>query len=62
MTRDAAVALDAADPLGAYHERFAVADDGLVYLDGNSLGRLPRDTAAALAAVVERQWGTRLIR
>ena len=57
-----AQALDDADELRAFHDRFAVADDGLIYLDGNSLGRLPRDTAARLTAVVQSQWGERLIR
>ena len=42
--RAEAAALDAADELRAFHDRFVVAGDGLVYLDGNSLGRLPRDT------------------
>jgi kynureninase len=60
--RDQAVALDAADPLAPFHDRFAVADDGLIYLDGNSLGRLPRDTPRRVAEVIERQWGDRLIR
>lgn len=54
--------LDAADPLAPFRDRFVVADPGLVYLDGNSLGRLPRATAARLAAVVEREWGEELIR
>ena len=60
--REEAVARDAADPLRGFHERFVVADDGLIYLDGNSLGRLPRDTAARLTEVVSQQWGERLIR
>jgi kynureninase len=60
--RDDAVARDDADPLRSFHHRFTVADDGLVYLDGNSLGRLPRDTAARLDEVVRTQWGERLIR
>jgi kynureninase len=60
--RDRAQALDAADPLGAFHARFVVADDGLIYLDGNSLGRLPADTPAAVAEVIAEQWGQRLIR
>ena len=60
--RDEAAALDDADELRAFHERFVVADDGLIYLDGNSLGRLPRDTARRLADVVQGQWGERLIR
>jgi len=61
-SRSAAVALDAADPLRHFHERFVVAPDGLIYLDGNSLGRLPKDTPARLSEVLRRQWGERLIR
>ncbi len=60
--RAQAAALDDADPLRAFHDRFVVAGDGLIYLDGNSLGRLPRDTPARVAEVIESQWGTRLIR
>jgi kynureninase len=60
--RAEAAALDDADELRAFHDRFVVADDGLIYLDGNSLGRLPRDTAARVAGVIESQWGERLIR
>ncbi len=59
--RAAALELDAADPLRAFRERFS-GGDGLVYLDGNSLGRLPRDTPQRLAEVVRAQWGERLIR
>ncbi len=54
--------LDAADPLASYRDRFVVRDPGLVYLDGNSLGRLPRATVERLAAVVEDEWGGELIR
>jgi kynureninase len=54
-------ALDRADPLRALRERFAVPK-GVVYLDGNSLGCLPRATAARVADVVEREWGDGLIR
>jgi kynureninase len=60
--RAEAAALDDADELRAFHERFADAGDGLIYLDGNSLGRLPRDTAVRLTEVVQSQWGERLIR
>ena len=52
---------DAADPLGAFPDRFVVADPTRCYLDGNSLGRLPRDVAERLADVVERQWGEELV-
>ena len=61
LTRAAAEALDAADPLAGFRARFTGTDDDgpdrLLYLDGNSLGRLPRETPAALARVVEQQWG-----
>jgi kynureninase len=57
-----AAALDAADPLASFRDRFVVADPGLVYLDGNSLGRLPRATAERLARVVAEEWGGELIR
>ena len=61
MTLDEARALDAADPLAAYREQFALPD-GVIYLDGNSLGALPKATPAALADVATCQWGDRLIR
>jgi kynureninase len=54
--------LDAADPLAAFRDRFVFSDPGLVYLDGNSLGRLPRATVERLAAVVGEEWGGELIR
>jgi kynureninase len=60
--RGHAEGLDAADPLAAFHERFAVADDGVIYFDGNSLGRLPADTPSRVEDVVRYQWGERLIR
>jgi kynureninase len=60
--RAEAAALDDADELRAFHDRFVVTGDGLVYLDGNSLGRLPRDTPDRVAEVIRGQWGERLIR
>ena len=53
--------LDAADPLAGFRDRFVFADPGLVYLDGNSLGRLPRATTERLARVVDEEWGGELI-
>ncbi|WP_095011739.1 kynureninase [Tsuneonella mangrovi] len=53
-------ALDAADPLAHFRERFALPE-GTIYLDGNSLGALPKATPTAIAAVVEREWGEGLI-
>jgi kynureninase len=61
VTREQAQERDAADPLREFRERFAI-DDELVYLDGNSLGRLPRATVDRLAQIVSEQWGGRLIR
>jgi kynureninase len=60
VTLDEALALDAADPLAHCRERFALPES-IVYLDGNSLGALPRTTGAAVADIVERQWGGDLI-
>lgn len=60
MTREEAVALDAADPLAAFRERFVVADPQRIYLDGNSLGRLPAATRDRLRALVD-EWGERLV-
>jgi kynureninase len=55
-------ALDAADPLGPFRAWFVIPDPTLVYLDGNSLGRLPAATAERLAHVVGAEWGGELIR
>lgn len=54
--------LDAADPLAPFRDRFVISDPGLVYLDGNSLGRLPAATAERLKRVVAEEWGDDLIR
>lgn len=56
--------LDANDRLAHYRQRFVEPEDGSVvaYLDGNSLGRPLRVTAGNLAAFVQRDWGTALIR
>ena len=61
MTRDDAVALDRADPLAGFRERFALPD-GVIYLDGNSLGALPKGVAERLAELVRSEWGESLIR
>ncbi|RXZ45893.1 kynureninase [Agromyces binzhouensis] len=53
--------LDAADPLAPFRERFDLPD-GIVYLDGNSLGALPRATRAHVDRVIAEEWGIGLIR
>jgi kynureninase len=60
-TRDDCLRRDAADPLRRFRDRFHLPD-GLVYLDGNSLGPLPRELPARLHATLAREWGEGLIR
>ena len=62
LSRPYAERLDATDPLASLADEFVVADDALIYLDGNSLGRLPHRTRQRLRAVVEHEWGSGLIR
>ena len=61
ITRGELEALDRADPLAPFREEFTLPD-GVIYLDGNSLGALPRATPARVAAVIEAEWGRGLIR
>ncbi len=56
-----AAILDAGDPLAHYRDRFEVPQ-GVIYLDGNSLGCLPRATPARVEDVVRGEWGRDLIR
>jgi kynureninase len=60
-TRDAALALDAADPLGPLRNAF-VLPEGVIYLDGNSLGALPARTADRVRETIDGEWGAGLIR
>ncbi len=54
------VALDAADPLRVFRARFALPD-GTIYLDGNSLGCLPKATPPRLTELLREEWGQNLI-
>ena len=54
-------ALDAQDPLRALRQQFTLPE-GVIYLDGNSLGVLPVATAARVAEAVTQEWGEGLIR
>lgn len=54
--------LDAEDELAAFRQEFVIDDPDLIYLDGNSLGRLPQRTLSVLQDVIQGQWGERLIR
>jgi kynureninase len=62
LERGYAEKLDAADPLAEYRERFLLEDPGLIYLNGNSLGALPRATLARMETVFREEWGTALAR
>ena len=55
-------AMDAQDLLAKFRDEFVIADDDLIYLDGNSLGRLPKRARVILHDAIENQWGNRLVR
>jgi kynureninase len=59
---DYAHELDRADELARFRGEFVIDDPDLIYLDGNSLGRLPKRSVARLQEAIEREWGSRLIR
>jgi kynureninase len=60
-TRDDIKALDAADPLTGFKSRFDLPD-GVIYLDGNSLGARPASVPARMEQVLQQEWGEDLIR
>ena len=66
MKSDASLArareLDRRDELGRFRDRFLIEDPGLIYLDGNSLGRVPKDAIPLMERLIRQQWGNRLIR
>ena len=57
-----ALALDEIDELSGYRSKFFSGDEKLIYLDGNSLGRLPAEAKAIIEHSVSIEWGERLIR
>ena len=59
--RPRAERLDANDPLASFRDRFAIDDPETIYLDGNSLGRLPIATRARLSELTDA-WGSALVR
>ncbi|MGH3360344.1 MAG: kynureninase, partial [Nocardioidaceae bacterium] len=62
LTYDDAVERDRADPLADFRAAFHGYDDPVAYLDGNSLGRPPKQTMNRMWEVLDREWGERLIR
>jgi kynureninase len=61
-SRSFAEELDTSDPLASYRTRFVISDPNLVYLDGNSLGRMTHASLERVRQVAEKEWGTDLIR
>lgn len=62
IAREHALQLDSQDPLASYRDQFVINDPALVYLDGNSLGRMPKVAAERARQIVEEEWGKDLIR
>jgi kynureninase len=60
ITSETLSALDREDPLGPFRDQFDLPE-GIIYLDGNSLGPLPRRTLARLIDVTREEWGQSLI-
>lgn len=54
--------LDEQDELFQYRAQFFNAEPGMVYMDGNSLGKLPLQTIDRVETIIRQEWGTRLIR
>src|ERR1700678_1640121 len=61
VARAACVERDSADPLRSLRDRFVIPE-GTIYLDGNSLGPMPRAAASVLSRTIEQEWGHDLIR
>jgi kynureninase len=59
--RSTAEALDAADSLAHFRDRFYIDDDDVCYLDGNSLGRLPLETVSAVGEFMNDEWGAEVV-
>jgi len=62
VDREFALSLDSVDELADYRQRFVVSDPELIYMDGNSLGRMPKHAASRIRQVAEEEWGGDLIR
>ncbi len=60
-SREACVARDSIDPLRGFRDRFVIPE-GIIYLDGNSLGPMPRNATRLLNRTIEQEWGHDLIR
>ena len=61
FTRQDAIDLDAKDPLAKYRDLFIFTDPDVCYLDGNSLGRLPKATVETINKFLIEGWGTKIV-
>ncbi len=61
LDRNSCAVLDAQDPLAAFRDRFHI-EGTTIYLDGNSMGRLPKAALSRLQQMAEHEWGTILVR
>ena len=53
--------LDSQDPLRAFKDEFVITDPSVCYLDGNSLGRLPKKTVTEVNSFLMNEWGPELV-
>jgi kynureninase len=60
LTREEAQRLDLEDPLASFRDRFEIVDEHRLYMDGNSLGRLPKAVRGRLNDVID-DWGARMV-
>jgi kynureninase len=61
LERQTALALDKSDELASFRSEFFITDESLCYLDGNSLGRLPKKTIESVNHFLTQEWGTELV-
>jgi kynureninase len=61
LSRETALSLDKADELASFRSEFFIKDENICYLDGNSLGRLPKATIDRVNSFLTDEWGTELV-
>ena len=61
LTREDALRLDASDGLAHFRSQFFISDPELCYLDGNSLGRLPKRTIDSVNHFLTHEWGEKIV-
>lgn len=61
LNRQDAIALDSSDPLARFKDRFVIQDPDVCYLDGNSLGRLPKATIESINDFLVNGWGAKMV-